>query len=84
MCLFIMLLLKCAGIKSASAALAMALVVGWALAAEKPTLERATGGPTSDRRLVLNEDMTEAFWEDLIESEKTNNEQLAADASVPP
>ena len=59
----------------------MILVAGWAFAAETPMPERPTGGPASDRPPV---NKAEAFWENLIESEKANNEQLAADASVPP
>jgi hypothetical protein len=83
-CLFLMSLFKFAGIKSATVALAMILVGGWAFAAETPIPERPTGGPASERPPVIDEDKAEAFWENLIESEKANNEQLAADASVPP
>ena len=60
-----------AGIKLATAALAMVLIAGGVFAAAEPPR-------------VMNEDNAAAFWENLIESEKANNEQLAADASVPP
>jgi hypothetical protein len=76
-----MSLFKCAGIKSATVALAMILVASWAFATETLMPERPTGGPASDRPPVIDEDKTEAFWENLIESEKANNEQLAEDNS---
>ena len=89
-CLFLMSLFKSAGIKSvrrtkaATVAVAMILVAGSVFAAETPPLpERPTGGPPSDRPPVIDEEKAETFWENLIESEE-DNEQLAADASVPP
>jgi hypothetical protein len=65
----------------------MILVAGSAFAAETPVLEtppvpeRPIGEPPSDR-LPINK--TEAFWENLIEESEEDNDQLAADNSVPP
>jgi hypothetical protein len=68
---------------ASTVAVAMILVAGSAFAAETPVPERLIGEPPSDRPPVVDEDKTEAFWEDLIESEQLND-QLAADKSVPP
>ena len=85
-----MSLFKCAGIKAASTvAVAMILVAGSAFAAETPPLperspERSIGEPPSDRPPIIDEDKTEALWENLIEESEEDNDQLAADNSVPP
>jgi hypothetical protein len=68
----------------------MILVAGSAFAAETPVPEtppvpeRPIGGPPSDRPTIIDEDKTEAFWENLIEESEEDNDQLAADNSVPP
>ena len=85
-----MSLFKCAGIKSvrrsavSTVAVALILVAGSAFAAETPVPERPSiGAPPSDRPPVIDEEKAETFWENLIESEE-DNDQLAADKSVPP
>jgi hypothetical protein len=62
----------------------MILAAGSAFAAQTPLPERPIGEPPSDRPPVIDEDKTEAFWENLIEESEEDNDQLAADNSVPP
>ena len=86
-----MSLFKCAGIKSVrrsavfTVAVAMILAAGSAFAAETPVPEGPSiSGPPLDRPPVIDPDKAEAFWEDLIEESEEDNDQLAADNSVPP
>jgi hypothetical protein len=61
----------------------MILAAGSAFAAQTPA-GKANWRTTIRSAFVIDKDKTEAFWENLIEESEEDNDQLAADNSVPP